>query len=1044
MRGLKRLLFMLLLLGAGTAVALSPERHITELVHRVWDSKSGVPADIRALAQTSDGYLWVGSLRGLYRFDGTQFQKFEPASGAGLLSQEIRGLFAAPDGTLWIGYRRGGVSVLEAGKLTHYNSAEGFPEGNVKGFAQDPQGRIWAASSGGLANFDGRRWHRVGSESGFPGSRASVVFIDHLGALWVASEHRIAVLAPESSKFELADEPYNGQVYQLAESPDGTLWMAETTRAVRPLKRPGDTPYTGLTKGDCESRFPNTWQTEPTCRRPEDLEVRVGSAGILFDRNGSFWITTVEHGLWRAPYPLQLQKTPIGEINNTLEQLTSKEGLSSDFATIILEDREGNIWVATRDGLDQFRDSAMAPVSLGPAATQLSIAADHDGYVVALDNNGNLFRFHDAHNKTDVAKGLDFTLLYRDLSGSVWGTGTGGACRFVGNECVSRMELPGEYRPSYGSRLLAVDGNHRLWCFVPDVGLFAFEHGIWIPYPNAPPDLATAESTTQYTDAEGGVWFGFQDGRLLRIAEGRVRLYSSQEGLPPEEVKAVDSVGTHVWVGGNAGLILLRGPHFTPVLPEDAPAFGSISGIIETDDGSLWLNENRGVIRIAAAEVAAILRDRSHRTHYDLFNSLDGLSGATEQVTNPTAIRGTDGRLWFTTTNGAAWVDPRRLYRNKLPPPVVIQSIVADGQTYSAYGELALPGRTTRLQIAYAGLSFSVPERVQFRYRLKGLDREWQSAGTRRTADYTKLSPGWYDFQVTAANDAGVWNEVGAHLSIRIVPAWYQAWWFYALCVLLVIAVLAALYRLRVAQVRADAHRLAEARLAERERIARELHDTLLQGFQGLMFRLQAVRQLLPERAGDAQNILDSAMQAGDHAIGEGRDAVQNLRSSPSDEGDLAPLLGALGNELSGGIPAESRPDYRVIVEGRPRELAVDVRDNAYWIVREAVRNAYQHAKARHIEAEVTFEDADLYIRVRDDGVGVDSQILSQGRRPGHWGLPGMRERSEPFGGSFRVWSKENAGTEIELRIPAKFAYVRGTGSLTRGLGLRRWLLGKQ
>ena len=1041
MRRLKRLLFILTLLSVRTALALSPERHITELLHRTWDSKSAVPADIRALAQTTDGYLWVGSLRGLYRFDGTQFQKFEPESGARLLSQQIRGLFAAPDGRLWIGYRTGGVSVLEAGQLTHFTSVDGFPEGNVKGFAQDPRGWIWAASSGGLARFDGRRWHKVGGESGFPGSRASVVFVDHRGALWVASEHRAAVLSPQASRFELTDEPYNGQVYQLAESPDGTMWMAETTRAVRPLKRPGEAPYQGLTKGDCQSRFPDTWQTEPSCRRPDDLEVRVGSTGILFDRNGSFWITTVERGLWRAPYPVRLPKEPIGEINNTVEQFTSREGLSSDFSTIILEDREGSIWVATRDGLDQFRDSALAPVSPSPGATQLSIAADHDGYVIALDNNGNLFRFHDAHDKTEVAKGLGFTLLYRDFSGAVWGTGRDGACRFVGNQCASRMELPGEYRPTYGFRLLAMDGNHRLWCFVPEVGLFVFENGRWSRYGSEPPGLSGAESTTQYTDASGRVWFGFQDGRLLAIENDHVRLYSSQEGLPPEEIKAVDSVGTHVWVGGEAGLVLLRGARFTAVVPYDAPAFGSISGIIEADDGSVWLNENRGVIRISAPEVAAILQDGSHRARYDLFNSLDGLSGATEQVTHPTAIRATDGRLWFTTTNGAAWVDPRQLYRNKLPPPVVIRSVVADGRTFSASGKPELPGGTTHLQIAYAGLSFSIPERVQFRYRLNGVDREWQSAGTRRTADYTKLAPGWYDFQVIAANDAGVWNDVGTHLSIRIVPAWYQTGWFYTLCALLTFAALAALYRLRVAQVRADTRRLVEARLAERERIARELHDTLLQGFQGLMFRLQAVRQLLPERVGDAENVLDSAMLAGDQAIGEGRDAVQSLRSSSDDNRDLATSLGALGAELGAGISSEVRPEYRVVVEGTPRELAVDIRDNAYLMVREAVRNAYQHAKARRIEAEVSFGDADLCIRVRDDGVGVDSQTLAQGQRPGHWGLTGMRERSEGIGGSFRVWSERNAGTEVEIRVPGKVAYVRGAVSL---IGRIRGILGRK
>jgi signal transduction histidine kinase len=256
-----------------------------------------------------------------------------------------------------------------------------------------------------------------------------------------------------------------------------------------------------------------------------------------------------------------------------------------------------------------------------------------------------------------------------------------------------------------------------------------------------------------------------------------------------------------------------------------------------------------------------------------------------------------------------------------------------------------------------------------------------------------------------------------------------------------VVAALAVLYRLRLAQVRADTRRLLEARLSERERIARDLHDTLLQGFQGLMFRLQAVRQLLPERPGDAAKSLDSAMQVGDQAIGEGRDSVQSLHSSSVDDRDLATSLNALGTELAAGIDPRSKPQYRVVVEGRPRELTAAVRDDAYRIAREAVRNAYEHAKAGHIETEVTFGDADLTIRVRDDGIGVDPQILACGQRAGHWGLPGMRERSESFGGRLHIWSEGNAGTEVELRIPAKVAYAQPPASTsTRLRDLFPWL----
>jgi signal transduction histidine kinase len=319
------------------------------------------------------------------------------------------------------------------------------------------------------------------------------------------------------------------------------------------------------------------------------------------------------------------------------------------------------------------------------------------------------------------------------------------------------------------------------------------------------------------------------------------------------------------------------------------------------------------------------------------------------------------------------------------------------------------------------------------------VDTDWRELTAARQALLTNLRPGHYTFRVIAANNDGVWNESGASLAFVIPPAFVQTGWFIALCVAGGAAAVWALVRLRVRQVRRRLEERMGDRLNERTRISRELHDSLLQGFQGLMFRLQAVRQLLPERPGDAANFLDSAMQIGDQAIGEGRDAVQNLRSSSFDDRDLATSLSALGTELGAGIDLPSKPQYRVVVEGKPRELTAVVRDEAYRIAREALSNAYQHAKAGHIETEVTFGDADLTIRVRDDGIGIDPQILARGQRPGHWGLPGMRERSESFAGQLHVWSEGNAGTEVELRIPARVAYANPRASISSRL---RGLLG--
>jgi signal transduction histidine kinase len=331
-------------------------------------------------------------------------------------------------------------------------------------------------------------------------------------------------------------------------------------------------------------------------------------------------------------------------------------------------------------------------------------------------------------------------------------------------------------------------------------------------------------------------------------------------------------------------------------------------------------------------------------------------------------------------------------------------------------------------------LSLTAAEKVRYRYRLDGADSDWRELTAARQAFYTNLRPGRYAFRVIAANNDGVWNESGASLAFVIPPAFVQTRWFIALCVVGGAAAIWALVLLRVRQVRRRLEERMEERVNERTRIARELHDSLLQGFQGLMFRLQAVRELLPGRPVDAVISLDSAMQVGDEAIGDGRDAVQNLRSSSFYDRDLATAFSAIGTEFGAGSDLPSKPEYRVLVQGRPRELTAVVRDQAYRIAREAVCNAYLHAKARHIETEVSFGEADLTIRVRDDGIGMDPEILARGQRPGHWGLPGMRERSESFEGHLHVRSQGNAGTEVELRIPAHVAYAPSRASLSSPL----------
>jgi signal transduction histidine kinase len=338
---------------------------------------------------------------------------------------------------------------------------------------------------------------------------------------------------------------------------------------------------------------------------------------------------------------------------------------------------------------------------------------------------------------------------------------------------------------------------------------------------------------------------------------------------------------------------------------------------------------------------------------------------------------------------------------------------------------LRLPPLVRDLEIDYAALSFVAPEKNRFRVKLEGRDPDWQDVGNRRQAFYADLSPGTYRFRVTASNNSGVWNETGAFLDFSIAPAYYQSTWFRATFVIIVLALLWALYQFRLRQLAHDFNLRLDERVNERTRIARELHDTLLQSFQGLMLRFQSARDLLPAHPAGAVEALDGALERADQAIVEGRDAIQNLRSSTTVVNELAEAMTALAEDFAQGPNGERNPaTFRASVEGTPRHLHPMLLDDVYRIAREALGNAYRHAQASHIEAEVTYGAREVRLRIRDDGKGIDPQHLNGGRAR-HWGLTSMRERAQQIGSELSLWSEVGAGTEVELRIPGSVAYGR-------------------
>jgi signal transduction histidine kinase len=512
-----------------------------------------------------------------------------------------------------------------------------------------------------------------------------------------------------------------------------------------------------------------------------------------------------------------------------------------------------------------------------------------------------------------------------------------------------------------------------------------------------------------FPDGPGEVWAGYPNGTISVYHNGVIRKYGPKDGLPEGAVRnIVKGIGGELWLAGEGGLARFKNGRF-----ERASVEGNIQldNVAQEDDGSLWLSGGGRLLKTDVREFARAAGNPEYRASVTPYGANDGLMGVVKFVAR------SGKRIWVATSDGLWYLDTdRHRARNPLPPPVRIETVKADGKIMAASPGLKLPKLTHSLQIDYTAFSFVIPERVQFRYKLEGVDTDWQDPGSRRQAYYSDPPPGKHRFWVKACNSDGVWNNAGASFDFSIAPAYYQTGWFQSACVVASLAFLWGLYRYRLHQVIREFHVRIEERVSERTRLARDLHDTLLQSFHGLMLHLQTVSKLLPE--GKAKEQLEKTMDRADRAIAEGRSAVYDLRSSATTTNDLAEAVDAVGKELS----SDSTSVFTLMVEGPTRDLHPIIRDEIYRISREALSNAFKHAHARHIEAEISYGPRAFKLRIRDDGGGIPAEVLDQGRA-GHFGLPGMRERAKQIGAELTIWSSPDTGTEIDLSLASTIAY---------------------
>lgn len=435
-------------------------------------------------------------------------------------------------------------------------------------------------------------------------------------------------------------------------------------------------------------------------------------------------------------------------------------------------------------------------------------------------------------------------------------------------------------------------------------------------------------------------------------------------------------------------------------------------------DGNVWLYAECGLVKIAESELKRWWRDPRYRPSFVLLDSTSGAFPASNSF-NPSSAVDADGTMWFVSELLAQSFHPNSRRTNPLPPPIHIERVIADGKRISLNAPIALPPLTREVEIDYTALSFSNPTQVRFKYRLDGRESSWRDVGNRRQAVFSSLAPGDYRFQVLGANNDGVWNTQGASLLFTVAPAYYETLWFRILCALLLAFSIWALITIRiraaVQQVRA---RLAE-RLAERERIARDLHDTLLQGFHGLMLRFQVAIKFIPDD-NRARLAMEESLDRADALLAESRERILDLRFENSTVPPLPEALACVAEDLRRETPIE----YRVTVEGRAREIDSLIRDEMYLIGREALTNAFRHSQGKTVEVEIHFDDSNVRLRVRDDGKGIADETVRNGGLAGHWGMSGMHERASRIGGELKIWNRFDAGTEVELRVPAAIAYA--------------------
>jgi len=947
----------------------------TAVVITSWATADGVAPEVRAIVRDKGGYLWLGTAAGLLRFDGARFDHAEVLFNEIRLSTPVYSLLIGRRGDMWIGFGpRGGLGKLslDTGEYQEYDALDGVPDGSVRAIWEARDGTLWVGAFGGLARFRDGKWNTLRASAGFPDfATVDVIREDRDGSLLVATNIGILRARTPATPFE----PFAPErdVLALAETAHG-FWVAGNGGLAR-LPRP----------------IPDDQPLPPALRAARAL-------ALATNGENEIWLGTNGQGLLRS--------TTVASGPFAVDRFTVRDGLTSDTVFSLLKDSDGSLWVGTEDGLNRIVAGNTTLQSKVKSAYVASAAASADGGLWVGTNEG-LFRIErdDTTATPYMAAGLapDLSSMQVDTDGSVWVATAQGVVHVVEGRAIPLNGVG----PNQLTRVhaLGLDAIGRLWICDYE-GLFRWHHGTLETVVNA--DSGRGRPGAMLKDRSNRLWVGFSLGDVALIRDNDISWFTPRDGLRPGGVNAFheDDEGT-LWIATNAGLSKFTNGRFVTFTRQHGLPDTGIRAVISDARRTLWVGGPSGIVGIDPRELEKAADDAGYRARYTLLDSADGLEGVVTRRALPNAVRRADGTLWFSTTRGFSVLNPNDV-RPEVAPAIRIERVIADEHALTPSSAVRLPALTKRLQFTYTSVNLLTPQKTRFRYRLEGFDNNWIDAGQTRQAVYANLKPGSYRFVVTATQ--GQVAESTAALDVIVPPKYYQTTWFYVLCLCVGGGAGIDLWRRRLKKV----HTRYSLVLAERGRLAREIHDTLLQGMVGVALQFHAILETLDSSPEQARRSLTRARDSLEHHIREARRSILDLRSPALEHVPFAEALRRTAHELAGW----SQTDVSFVTTGKVQEFPRASEEQLLRIAQEAISNAVQHANATTISVELHYTDTGLTLRMSDDGTGFDPEDV----KVKHWGLSSMKERATHIGASFHL-SSSSQGTVVEVsveRAPAK------------------------